>query len=231
MYISIIILTLWITIILATKKSTVEAMLTENRKFFFLIVFSVTSYVAWQKLFSIYRYLVALEQLTPLVLISLAGIIFKKQKYAVVVIVSALFFIICTEKRLNWGRLPWDEQYISLTTSAPFDKFENATIVMSGFDPISYIIPFFPPTAKFIRINSNFHNHSQDTKLREMIDKTIFQSNNLKVLITPNNRSFEALEALAAMKIAIDSYSCDRFDSNLGDEFAICDAKVNKWQN
>ena len=224
LYIVIIIFILWFAFSILLTNSTAEVIFSGKRKVLFLITFSIMSYTAWQIIFSIYRYLIALELLIPLVIISVVGTIIRKQKYSAVLSILVLTFLIFTVNSLNWGRLPWDNQYISLTSNTPLSKFSNSTIVLSGFNPTSYVIPFFPSDANFIRINSNFHNPNQKTIMREMINNAILQSNDLKVLLTHDRNE---IEALSAMKIAVVESSCVRIDSSFGDKFSVCVAILN----
>ena len=55
------------------------------------------------------------------------------------------------------------------------EQLDSSIIFMAGINPISYLIPFFPPGARFIRLEGHFkfNNPGVETKFQEEIIEII----------------------------------------------------------
>jgi hypothetical protein len=118
-------------------------------------VFFIPSYVLWLKMFSIYRYIVPLELLSPVLIIIILRYIFPFEKVLLRISLTTLTLIILTTAPLHWGRLPWGESFFDVRIPN-IKNLAQATVVMAGYDPLSYVIPYFPAGTRFVRIQSNF---------------------------------------------------------------------------
>lgn len=226
LYVVISLFLLWsLTIVLLFRKELLKDLINDNRKTYFLVSFAIISYFGWQMMFSVYRYVITLELLTPVVVIAVLTSIMKNQKLSGWLSTCILFFLIVTVIPMNWGRRPWGNSYISLTASAPLAKFENSTILMSGSKPTSYVIPFFPKSTKFVRIESAItRKPGRSNKLQLEIDKAIHESQNLKMFVTDPSDVAPA----NARNVDVDLNTCDLIVTSMGDKFALCDASVTK---
>ncbi len=123
-----------------------------------LLVFFAISFISWAYLFSIYRYLMPLELLAgPVILILLERLI-----PTVGVRASAfLGIVICLSLLMQpfaYGRVAWGESYIEIQTEWDLQAdFQDSLVVMAGDSPMAYIIPSFPASTKFVRIDGNLH--------------------------------------------------------------------------
>src|ERR1043165_6666627 len=97
-----------------------------------LLIFAVASYVVWQNMFSIYRYLIPLEVLCPVLIYVCLDIIVPRDRQTRLVICLGLFVFIAAAVRLpSWGRVPWSGSFFG-TQVPPLLKAPNAVVVMVG---------------------------------------------------------------------------------------------------
>ena len=111
--------------------------------YFFIIAFFVFSYILWQSTFSIYRYIIPLELLSPVFIILIIRYIFPYNKIHIPLSLATFALIIVTVVPMNWARESWGNDYFDVKIP-PISNIANSTIIMAGYDPLAYIIPFFP---------------------------------------------------------------------------------------
>ncbi|MBN8531930.1 MAG: DUF2029 domain-containing protein [Alphaproteobacteria bacterium] len=119
-----------------------------------LLIFAAVSYVAWLKSFAIYRYLLPLEMLAPLlfaVLLAVAGLQGKKRRVAALAFCAAA---LASFTPVPFPRAPWD---VSLAgAELPGDmKLDGALVVVTGRARVGYAVPSFPASTAFARIDGN----------------------------------------------------------------------------
>lgn len=126
-----------------------------NASALFLTVFFGLSYLAWIRLFSIYRYLIPIELIAPLVIWVLANYVAPTRvKVSWVLLVSAIIISVNFPYKF-WSHAPWSNT--SFRVDVPvFSTPEKSTILIDGYVPMGWIIPFFPKGVVFVGTNSNF---------------------------------------------------------------------------
>jgi len=144
-----------------------------HQKGFFLLVAIVISYLVWLKLFAIYRYLLPLEMLAPLAIWFLIDRFPLRISSRQAIIITSMILWAFTLKPGNWGRVPWGSDYFGIQPPHLTDP-ANTMVIMTGVEPYSYMIPFFPEPVRFIRIESYFTGPSEspngfDRRMQELI--------------------------------------------------------------
>jgi hypothetical protein len=113
---------------------------------------AVLSFIAWMLLFGVYRYAVTLEMLSPLLIVAAAGLWPLTVKLRAAVIAAALAGLFVTTMPGDWGRLPaWTQRMVEVTPPRLPDP-DRAVVVMIGFEPTSFVIPAFPASVPFVRL-------------------------------------------------------------------------------
>ena len=134
-----------------------------------LIMFFIISYCIWLVVISAQRYIVVLELLTGLITVLLIETIIKIRRYIILAGIIAAVVLVATTQAPDWGRAPWNSTWFD--TKVPVElTINNQMFIMLGNEPISYLIPSFPPDAQFVRIVNNF---SLAPKMDERIRQTI----------------------------------------------------------
>ncbi len=138
----------------------------------FLAVFFTISYVSWLYLSSIYRYLSVLELLAPTLLALTAVRLIRKQNPAFWLAIGLNVIIVASAIPIDFGRQKFDDELLKAEPPQIKD-LRTSAILMTGYEPTSYIVPSFPKTTRFVRISSTFitpgHNAFQDEEVRKML--------------------------------------------------------------
>jgi hypothetical protein len=128
-----------------------------------LAVFTLVSYLAWLKVFGIYRYLVPLELVSGALVVAciawlVPGINARRAAAAIVVVL-----LVTTTRTASWGRLDFRGAYFDV--SVP-DVAPHSLVIMAPSEPMSYAIPFFRPDARFVYPWNNLLHYSHATSSR-----------------------------------------------------------------
>jgi hypothetical protein len=120
----------------------------------FVLLFAAVSYVLWLVLFSIWRYLVPIEMLAPVLITVLVGVIVpaSRIRHATVLASGALLGVVAiTTRPADWGHIPWGRELYGVHIP-PIARPDQALVLMAGTAPTAFMIPFFPDHIRFIRL-------------------------------------------------------------------------------
>jgi len=140
----------------------------------FFQIFCITSFITWQAMFSIHRYLSPLEILSPLLIVILLVYLVQNMTLRYWFVIGSFILIGFSVE----GPLPkiisWDRSFFRVKVPE-IDQLDSSIVFMAGKDPIAYLIPFFPPKVRFIRLESyfKFNNPGVQTKFHDEINKLI----------------------------------------------------------
>lgn len=121
----------------------------------YLFIFGLISFLLWLKLFAIYRYLIILEMLAPLGIWWIVNRLFGNRPFFYKGALACVLLFLAGTQPGTWERVPWGSDYFGV--SAP--RLENPAdtlVLMAGTEPMAYVIPFFPKSVRFLRIQSYF---------------------------------------------------------------------------
>ena len=150
-----------------------------------LLVFLWVTYIVLLKLFGIYRYLICVELLSPIALVALVGSL-TKVRIAQASLLLCLLFLVFNTRVPDWGRAPWSDEFFGV--HPPSNQLnDKAVVLVSSDNPLAYVIPFFPPSVRFVRIEGNFLNPNQNTALTDRIKSVIAESADNLYLLTYNS--------------------------------------------
>jgi len=120
----------------------------------FVLVFAAVAYVLWLGLFSVWRYLLPIEMLAPVLITALVGVIVSAagmRRAAKLASAALLGLIALTTRPADWGHLPWDRELYGVRVP-PIPRPDQALVLMAGTAPTAFMIPFFPARIPFIRL-------------------------------------------------------------------------------
>ncbi|MEZ0329789.1 MAG: hypothetical protein ABWK15_09610 [Dissulfuribacterales bacterium] len=165
-----------------------------------VLAFCAISYLLWLKVFAIYRYIVPLEMFAPLALFLLFYAVMQnlRQSFRIWWLFAAVLLV--TTKPLAWDRVPWQpnaKDYFGV--QLPHIPDANHTLVlMTGYEPMAYLIPYFPSNIPFLRIHSYFTGPSDHPNGYDLLmQRRIFEhSGPIYVLY----RSMDETTAVSATK-------------------------------
>jgi hypothetical protein len=138
-----------------------------------LIIFMVISFVLWMKLFAVYRYLVVCEMLAPLAIFMVLGWQGFTLRRQVGLALLCFAVILATLQPGNWSRRPWGKDYFGVEAPVLAEP-QNSLVLVTGHDPMAYMIPYFPSKVRFLRIQSYLtgpsdHLNGTDRLMHEII--------------------------------------------------------------
>lgn len=225
----LILMTRWVSnhfapVAASWKKRPQDAVLQSCERFF--VAFFVISYLVWLKMFSIFRYALVLELLAPLGIWLAVYRLFRSEKSRRVAVMLCFGFILCTLDPASWGRVEWGDDYFGADLPQ-IDAPEQTIILMTGTDPISYLIPLFSPQIRFLRIQSYFNlfpkkRNGYDEWMADILDK---HAGPVFVLYRSSDRD-ATVSALASYGLELQAGLCPwfkpRIENNLDDVLRFC---------
>ena len=174
------------------------------------------AYVLWAVMFSVYRYLMPLEMLAPLVIVLAIGLFPLARPTRVAVAVGLLAFVALSVQPADWGRLAWTEKWVTVTLPA-LPRPDRTLVLMPGQEPLSFLVPAFPPAVRFVRIRGPetgpggtgawFRN-----MIREIIDR---HDGDLYGLFIPVDAGTAGAQ-VALHGLSIDWGACQTVSSSIG---------------
>jgi hypothetical protein len=117
----------------------------------FILIFMIVAFILWMKMFAVYRYVIVIELLAPLAIFVLWDILGDRKRRQMLLAAASFLLILITLSPGNWGRRPWSSDYFGVTAAMP-PVAADSLVLTAGFEPMAYIIPFFPPQVRFLRI-------------------------------------------------------------------------------
>jgi hypothetical protein len=171
-------------------------------------VFATASYVAWLKMFSIYRYVVPLELLGPVLVIGCAAYVMHDFRKSTAIAAAVCLLLIATTRAPDWGRVAWSESYFGVDDAA-LSKYENATVLLWDA-PDAYLVPFFPESTTFLRISNEgtitenrFVQQKLHGRIRSAAPEALFL-----IEVSGGSDSADKQQVLTDLNLAVDSTRC-----------------------
>lgn len=125
-----------------------------------VLLFVLVSYVCWLFAFPINRYLSAVDIVAPLATILAIGLVWRCR---VSIAAGTLALCICLPlsayRTLPLWWVPWEHRhgdeggYFGVNFTPP-PHLDGAVVAMLSEQPVTFIIPYFPPTTTFVRLQS-----------------------------------------------------------------------------
>jgi hypothetical protein len=147
----------------------------------FVLLFAGVSYLAWIPIFSIGRYLVAIEVLLPLLVWVLLHRLFDERtarRLGVVAISVSVALSVLLVRRWGdmvsplerWNKPTWVSKTVDLELPH-FDKPAESTLLTIG-QPIGWVLPWFPSELVFVSPETNFQTSDAYASLVDSIVKS-----------------------------------------------------------
>lgn len=121
-----------------------------------LLVYFVVAYVLWQAVFSIHRYLVALEVLAPLLLwLGLRTLLAPQASCRWPALAVAFCALVSVAGWNDWGHARWARQAFEVEVPA-LPRPDATMVLLVGGEPQAWRVPFLPKEAAYAAVASNF---------------------------------------------------------------------------
>lgn len=120
-----------------------------------VLVYFVVAYLLWQSMFSIHRYLVAIEVLLPLLLWWAWPRLLPKASLPLRTPLLVLLALYAVHGGRDWGFAPWRAQAFAVAPP-PMAVPADSVVVLVGGEPQAWRVPLLPPQAVYVSVGSNF---------------------------------------------------------------------------
>jgi hypothetical protein len=194
----------------------------------FLLAFFCLGYFFWLNIFGIYRYLIVIEMLIPLLLFIVINYIFKNRfaSWGAVVLITVLTTVNLGGAP-DWGHSEWADDVYSIEPNLLSTQPEPAAVYLAG-QPLAWIVPALDIWAPFIQVVPNMPVSEAYWQRAKMLaaDRTgksymVFESDTSAVVDTANS-------VLVKLGLSLDDENCSHIVAYLGtakSEYRFCEIR------
>ncbi len=186
-----------------------------------LFAFVIVAYIAWLKIFGIYRYILLLEMIAPLVIYVAVSLVPTTLRARLITIGVLLLGVLVTTKAGLLARAPLGDPYIQVTIP-PIAQPDKTMLLMTGEAPMGYLAPSFPPQIPILRIDGWMIQPQDGSKLTaETRGRVDAFKGDLYAIFIPYEAARDR-DALAVYGLAIRRHDCRDMVTNLGGLYQFC---------
>lgn len=194
----------------------------DRRPLVYLLVAGALTYLVWLKLFSIYRYLIPLEMLAPLLVVAAIALWPLPGKAKAGIALALLALVTVTAKPGTWARIPWSDRFVEVQAPTLPDP-DNTIILQTGYAPTSFLITGFPKQVPFLRIHSYFiHPDHGDILLNKGMRERIAAHQGDFYLLVAHWETWTNDHILPFYGLTADLSACQPVTSNLDEPMKLC---------
>jgi hypothetical protein len=138
----------------------------------FILVFVVAGYLLWMALFSIYRYLVTIEVLAPIVVTVLLMQLLRyaDARRASLWVLSAVTLVVIVGGVRSWGHEPWHYRAFRAEVPALADPSHTTVVILARDPPLAWLATLFPREVAFAGVGGGILDTSAyDARVREIV--------------------------------------------------------------
>jgi hypothetical protein len=188
-----------------------------------VLIFLAVSYFCWAAGFGIYRYAVALELLTGVVTIAALMRLVGAVRWRGLAACAVTLVAMVTTVYPDWGRgahpsagirpAAYGDRYIDVRVP-PLPA--HSLVLIPGFDPVAYFIPFAEPRARYLGIENNLLELSQTNKLTSEVKRLMRAPGSAKFVLSAGEYDRVKLARLLEnFGLSLAALPCRRIHSNL----------------
>ncbi|HEX3430048.1 MAG TPA: hypothetical protein VHT03_04100 [Rhizomicrobium sp.] len=186
-----------------------------------LFAFAAVSYALWLKLFAIYRYIVILEMLAPILIVAAVGLWPLSQRARTVVAAALLLWVQASSRVLEPGRAPASDPYVQVSLP-PIPHPDRTMILMTGEAPLGYLVPSLPQRIPVLRIDGWLIQPQDGSKLTAEARKRVDRFSGDLFVIADAGEIPRSRDALAVYGLAMNAAECRNVETNLGGPYRFC---------
>jgi hypothetical protein len=194
-----------------------------------LFLFVAGSYAVWLASFAVYRYLAGLEMLAPLLIVAALDCAplaprLRLAAVAILLLLAALF------GRYSFGdHAAVRDPYVQVD-GLSFPDPAGTMLLMTGDEPMAYLIPSLPPAIPVLRIDGWLAQPDDGSGLTaSMRARVAAHRGDLFLLAAPDERA-AADRATTAYGLEIVTALCREIRSNLGGPYQLCPLRRSAHQ-
>ncbi|HIJ63506.1 MAG TPA: hypothetical protein HPQ04_12505, partial [Rhodospirillaceae bacterium] len=206
----------------ACRKVPAEG-LTDRQAGALVMTAAAAAYLVWLKMFGIYRYLTPLEMLAPLLVFLAVDRLPAGRRTRLGLALAVVAGLLATTRPGVWIRVPFSQRAVEVSLPAIADPAHTA-VILAGHEPLSFLLPAFPPEMRFWRIDSTFTNPDQpEVRFNRLMAERIREHQGpLLALFIPTERQ-DVTARLGQLGLTIEDSLCRPVTSPIGAaDYALC---------
>ena len=178
-----------------------------------VFIFVVVSYFCWALGFGYFRYSTPLEMLTGVVTIGALIWLTENRRLRALIAVVVLTIATSTTVYLDWGHRQYGDRYVDVhLPPLPADSI----VFIATWDPVAYFIPFAEPTARYLGIENNYLELSQNNKLASEVKRLMRTPGRPKFVLNVNELDRTKWnDLLKQFGLQLSALPCQSIRSNL----------------
>jgi len=186
-----------------------------------LFGFAAVSYVCWLGMFAIYRYILVLEMLSPLVIACAVGLWPISGRARIFAAATILLGVQAYTKTLAPARAPATDPYVQ-AAFPPIPHPGRTMILMTGEAPLGYLVPSLPPQIPVLRIDGWLIQPQDGSRLTIETRRRVQAFHGDLFVIADAGEIARSRDAIAAYGLAIGEARCRNIVTNLGGPYRFC---------
>jgi hypothetical protein len=189
-----------------------------------LFAFAGTAYAVWIFLFGIYRYILALEMLAPILIVGAIGLWPIGRWLQITFVGGVAVLILATTRYHLLPHAPLGDPYVQVRLP-PIRDPRHSMILMTGEAPMGYMVPQFPPGIPVLRIDGWMIQPEDGSKLTAAARARVQAFRGDLYVIADEYEVGRAGDALAEYGLGMRWTACTLFKTNLGGPYRFCPLK------
>jgi len=188
-----------------------------------LFAMALVSYAVWVSVFGVYRYVLSLEMLAPL-LVALALSLVPLSISARNATLGVLGLLAIAGTGWRWipiGGVGWSGGYVDATLPAITDP-DHTLVVMAGLEPMGYLVPEFPSQIPFLRIDGWLDAPSSHSAYGDRMRARIDAHDGPIFGMFIGHERDRAVAAFSADGLMLANADCATIHSNIGEPLQWC---------
>jgi hypothetical protein len=186
-----------------------------------IIAFAAVSYLVWLKMFGIYRYILLLEILAPVLIAICIGLWPIAARSRMIVAGIVFVIVLCTMRTESSAHAPLAEPYIQVTVPKIAHP-DKTMILMTGETPMGYLAPSLPHQISILRIDGWMIKPTDGSLLTIATKARVARfTGDLYVIFSPTE-AVRNKNALANYGLAIRAADCRNIVTNLDSPYGFC---------
>jgi hypothetical protein len=186
-----------------------------------LFAFAGVSYVAWIAVFAIYRYILTLEMLSPILVTAAIGL-WPISRRAQLTTLGVLGVLAMATMRPGWlPRAPVDDPYVQVDMP-PIPHPNHTIVLMAGEAPMGFLVPSLPKQVPVLRIDGWMIQPNDGSRLTAATRKRVASFHGDIFLIADQYEIGRAVEALGDYGLQMRYLECQDIQNNLAEPYKFC---------
>ena len=186
-----------------------------------LFAFVIASYGVWVAFFGIYRYILTLEMLAPLVAVAAVGRWPLRRETKLTILGVLAVAIIATTRADFLERAPLGDPYVQVEMPA-IPHPGRTMILMTGAAPMGYLVPSLPHQIPVLRIDGWLIQPQDGSHLTAQAKARVAAFTGDLFLIANPYEINRARSAVAEYGLAFKTDECRDIEANLGGPYDFC---------